>query len=84
MMTNRSCRIWRTLLLSIALLREYQRYFQKKSSLIFITSLPRGVDSMALRTVLGETTALEWFSKSLSLITADETNIQEEAKTNYL
>ena len=39
---------------------------------------------MALRTVLGETTALEWFSKSLSLITADETNIQEEAKTNNL
>ena len=30
MMTNRSCRIWRTLLLSIALLREYQCYFQKK------------------------------------------------------
>ena len=38
---------------------------------------------MALRTVLGETTALEWFSKTLSLITADQTNIQEEAKTNY-
>ena len=39
---------------------------------------------MALRTVLGETTALEWFSKSLSLITADETNVQEEAKANYI
>ena len=38
---------------------------------------------MALRTMLGETTALEWFSKSLSLITADQTNIHEEAKTNY-
>ena len=39
------------------------RLFSKEKlfSLIFITSLPRGVDSMALRTVLGETTALEWF-----------------------
>ena len=56
---------------------------EKFFSLIFITSLPRGVDSMALRTVLGETTALEWFSKSLSLITADQTIIHEEANTNY-
>ena len=72
-------------MLSITLLREYQRYFHKGKffSFIFITSLPRGVDSMALRTVLGETTAREWFSKSLSLITADQTNIHEEAKTNY-
>ena len=38
---------------------------------------------MALRTVLGETTALEWFSKSLSLITTDQTIIHEEANTNY-
>ena len=38
---------------------------------------------MALQTVLGATTALEWFSKSLSLITADQTNIHEEANTNH-
>ena len=38
---------------------------------------------MALQTVLGATTALEWFSKGLSLITAYQTNIHEEANTNY-